>query len=635
MHRSLNSLTFALLAAACCNAVEEPPNVLFICIDDLRPELACYGETHMHTPNIDSLAATGRAFLNHFVQVPTCGASRFSMFTGQRPGDTSNEAFHALPVTEQSSPESFVHQLRRNGWYTASIGKVSHEPDGFTWLDEGDAMVDRARADFPEFKFSFDEIVMNHAQWGARNDPLFNYANGKTIEFGISPAYEAGASSDDSSLKDEAYPDALIAQYAIEKLREFSDDSKRFFLAVGFYRPHLPFAAPKAYLDLYPLASIPDPNPQAAPNKANPDTVQQSAEIDMYSHGYYHGDPGDHTDNTYRKRLYQHYCASVSYIDAQVGKLLGELDALGMTDNTIVVLWGDHGFMLDDYDLLGKHTLFARALRTPLIIRAPTMGFRGAKAGAIVESLDIYPTLVELCGLTPPASIDGSSLIPLLVNPAAVGKDWAYSKYNGNLETVRSEGWRLIAESGSNADLYNLSATLYEQTDVFSQYPSTGNYYLNALPVQAQRSQNGRYINWAQTRFPASDIAAGLADIGMDPDADELPNIIEYLRGSHPRYADTLNSQTRSWVEIIDTGSGPAHYGMYATIVSPSAEEALLTFEQSQNLNNWQAGRLVYYDEYAFPNGRHEYIYRTAEPLGESEAALYIRESVEQYPPAN
>src|SRR5687767_6068875 len=221
-------------------------NVLFIAVDDLRPELRCYGATHMITPNIDRLANSGRLFRRHYVAVPTCGASRYALLTGKRPTtgpDTQNEAFAQLPGTEGATPESFAHLFRRNGWRTVSLGKVSHEPDGFVWNtssalggdDRGRTFVTR-----PEMPFSWSEILFNPEKWGARNNPLFNYVNGTGRISGTSPAYEIG-----TNRVDEDYLDGQIAQAAIAKLREFKQDGTRFMMAAGFFRPHLPFNAPK------------------------------------------------------------------------------------------------------------------------------------------------------------------------------------------------------------------------------------------------------------------------------------------------------------------------------------------------------------------------------------------------------
>ncbi|MEX1048438.1 MAG: sulfatase-like hydrolase/transferase, partial [Akkermansiaceae bacterium] len=337
-----------------------PPNVLFIAVDDLRPELGCYGASHMVTPHMDSLARQGRAFLNHYVAVPTCGASRYSMLTGLRPttGKTlKNDSFDLMPTRLPTQPESWPDLLRRNGWHTVSLGKVSHEPDGYRWDFPSVYDIGRSSATFPDMRFSWNEILYDHDKWGAQRYPLFAYADGTGRVAGTTPAWEIGTDAQGNSLPDEAYPDGQMAQAAIDKLREFSQDGTRFCLAVGFFKPHLPFNAPKAYWDLYNPANLPAPSPLAKPVGANPATTTNSGEINGY------------TARNDRAKLRHAYFACVSYIDAQVGKVLAELDTLGLANNTVVVLWGDHGWRLDDYGTIGKHSLLERALEAPLIIR--------------------------------------------------------------------------------------------------------------------------------------------------------------------------------------------------------------------------------------------------------------------------
>jgi arylsulfatase A-like enzyme len=442
-----------------------PPNVLFIAVDDLRPELGCYGASHMVTPHMDSLARQGRAFLNHYVAVPTCGASRYSMLTGLRPttGKTiNNDSFDLMPTSLPAQPESWPDLLRRNGWHTVSLGKVSHEPDGYRWDFPSVYDIGRSSASFPDMRFSWNEILYDHGKWGAQRYPLFAYADGTGRVAGATPAWEIGTDAQGNSLPDDAYPDGQMAQAAIDKLREFSQDGTRFCLALGFFKPHLPFNAPKAYWDLYNPATLPAPRPPANPVGANPATTTHSGEINGYTAG------------SDRAKLRQGYFACVSYIDAQIGKVLAELDTLGLADNTVVVLWGDHGWRLDDYGTLGKHSLLERALEAPLIIRPPATlrpaAFAGIPAAGIVETIDIYPTLAELCGLTSPAAAAGSSLLPMLRNPLATVKNHALSRY-GSLTTIRTKDWRLINTHG-DYDLYDLSSFRYELEDVSAAHPT-------------------------------------------------------------------------------------------------------------------------------------------------------------------
>jgi arylsulfatase A-like enzyme len=507
-----------LCASATANLAAAPPNVLFIAVDDLRPELRCYGESHMVTPHIDALANQGRLFRNHYVAVPTCGASRYALMTGLRPTTATdgNNAFESqMPSSLPVQPESWADLLRRNGWHTVSLGKVSHEPDGFRWNSPSNNYdIGRSSVTVADMRFSWNEILYDHDKWGAQRYPLFAYADGTGRVANVSPAWEIGVDGSGRSLPDEAYPDGQMAQAAIGKLREFADDGTRFCLAVGFFKPHLPFNAPKAYWDLYNPATLPGASPAALPTGANSTTTANSSEINQYTAG------------SDRAKLRHAYFACVSYIDAQVGKLLAELDTLGLADNTIVVLWGDHGWRLDDYGRIGKHTVLERALESPLIIRPPASlrpeVFAGVPAEGVVETIDIYPTLAELCGLTPPSSAVGSSLVPMLRNPFAPGKNHAFSIYN-SMTTIRTPGWRLIDTNGDK-DLYNLSTFRYEVADVSASNPSVVSALSANLSVQGTRPGTS-YTTWAGGN-PL------LADPDGDGDGDGLTNRIEYAAGT-------------------------------------------------------------------------------------------------------
>ena len=297
-------------------------------------------------------------------------------------------------------------------------------------------------------RFSWNEIIYDHDKWGAQRYPLFAYADGTGRVKVTTPAYEIGVDDQGHSLPDEAYPDGQMAKAAIEKLREFADDGTRFCLALGFYKPHLPFNAPKAYCDLYNPATLPAASPAGTPTGANPATTTNSGEINSY------------TDRDDRDLLRHAYFACVSYTDAQVGKVLAELDALGLADNTIVVLWGDHGWCLDDYGLIGKHKVLERSLESPLIIRPPRrppprgLRRRPGRGRGRNRSTSTRPS-PNSAGSRPPASAVGTSLVPMLRNPFAPGKNHAYSRW-GSLTTVRTSDWRLINTSG-DYDLYDLS----------------------------------------------------------------------------------------------------------------------------------------------------------------------------------
>ncbi len=459
--------SLCLLGLVSCGSEqpEGPYNVLLITIDDLRTELDEVSGTKVITPSIDRLSAEGRAFRRQFVQVPTCGASRYAMLTGVRPEPgvgRTNEAFVALmPREEQERPESFVHLFRRSGYYTAAIGKVSHYPDGRILTQRGDG---DGRAEMP---FSWDEFGTPAGKWGTAWNAFFGYSDGtnRNQRQGQLPAFEM------ADVSDTSYVDGLIAEAAVEKLRELQDE--RFLLAVGFMKPHLPFVAPKRYWDLYDRAEIGiSPNPDA-PVGVSASSLHESTEMfGNYGHPVPEGGAGKRIDDEYARTLRHAYFAATSYVDAQVGKVLDELHRLGLADNTIVVVWGDHGWHLGDHTIWGKHSTFERALRSALIIRVPGMSLPGVPTDGLVETVDLYPTLASLAGLTPPADLTGTSLVPLLEDPEHPGKDGAFG-YFANRRTLRTHRYRLTRydEGDPRIELFDHLTDPYETTNVAASYP--------------------------------------------------------------------------------------------------------------------------------------------------------------------
>lgn len=454
---------------------QTPPNILFIAIDDLRPQLGAYGYPQMITPNLDRLADDGRLFLHHYTQVPTCGASRYALLTGRRPRGPehlSNDVFkNLLSREEQERPESVAHLFRRNGYYTAAIGKISHYPDGrlYTYLGEGDGAL--------EMPFSWDETWGPVGKWRTAWNAFFGYADGsnRNMERGGYPAYESAA------VADTAYPDGVIAEQAIATLQKMKDQP--FFLAVGFFKPHLPFTAPQKYWDLYDRSEI-----ELSANPERPDGVADAAlhnSGEMFGN-YAHpekGGLGIRIDDEQAGTLRHAYFASTSYVDAQVGKVLDELDRLGLRESTVVVVWGDHGWHLGDHTLWGKHSTFERALRSTLIIQAPEMNERGLPTNSIVESVDLYPTLADLAGLVPPDSLDGVSLRPLLQDPAASVKDAAYGYWHGR-QTLRTDRYRITRFADGDVVLFDHDTDPLETANIAAQLPDTVSALTNQMAWQ-------------------------------------------------------------------------------------------------------------------------------------------------------
>jgi arylsulfatase A-like enzyme len=423
------------------------PNVLLICVDDLRPELGCYGKTYMKTPHLDRLAEEGCIFTRHFIQAPSCGPSRYSLLTGLRPrneaqlnNDYMEKNFYKRP--EADLPETFIHHFRRNGYFTVGIGKISHTPDGKV----------RGKEPARELPHSWDEMLCDTGKWGGGFDAFFAYADGESrasLNHQVPPLECA-------DVPDEGYPDGLNARLAVQKLQEFSRKNKPFFLAVGFFKPHLPFNSPKKYWDLYKREEVSlSPNP-GLPYNTSLDLLHQSGEFfNNYRKGKEKGGIGIRISNDYAREIRHAYFAAVSYVDAQIGKVLSALKDPGLDKNTIVVVWGDHGWHLGDHTIWGKHSPFERSTNSPLIIRIPDLKHPGARTDALVETLDIYPTLCDLAELSPPPDLDGKSLKSILDSPDLSGKSAVYS-YWYNLISMRTDRYRLIAHKVEGEILYTL-----------------------------------------------------------------------------------------------------------------------------------------------------------------------------------
>ncbi len=465
--KSLKQLLAALAIVAAlvwgdAPAAAERPNVLFIAVDDLRPELGAYSEDHMVTPHMDRLASEGRAFERHYVQAPSCGPSRYALLTGMHPTPAhpvsyANTAFRLYE--ESVGPLSLQQHFRDHGYHTTLIGKISHTPDG---RRGGQDVRENREANEPEAP-GWDVMDTPTGQWNDAWSAFFAYAFGETRTPGESPPVEA------ADVQDRGYPDAYLADAAIEHLvRRYASDEP-FFLAVGFYKPHLPFNAPKKYWDLYDRDAI------------------DISDVDPYVRtggeffGNYGHEASDTEDPAYVRELRHGYYASTSYVDAQIGRVLEAVDNLGMNENTIIVLWSDHGYHLGELGYWGKHTLHEHSLRVPFIIRAPDMPQPGAFTRALTATVDIYPTLAELCGLPLPDHLEGVSMAPLVEDPSAETVDRVYGGWSqGAQHTVRTDRWRLIENNGE-ARLYDHDTDPGEREDVAEERPEVVERLLEKL----------------------------------------------------------------------------------------------------------------------------------------------------------
>jgi iduronate 2-sulfatase len=378
------------------------PNILFIPIDDLRPQLNCYGHPQMITPHIDRLAAAGTLFERPYCQVPVCGATRASLLTGARPARDRFIEFDTWVDQDLPGARTLPQHFREHGYVTLSDGKVFHH-----WPD----CAERSWSETP---------------WMPPHGPDKSWRNYLLDESRAVAAENDGAGPpwECADVPDNAYFDGQTTDRAIADLRRLARVQQPFFLAAGLLKPHLPFNAPQRYWELYDHDQIDLADNPFAPHGAPPEALHNFGELRQYFHVPREGPIPDDM----ARMLVHGYYAATSYTDAQVGRLLDALDVLNLRQNTIVVLWGDHGWQLGEHGLWCKHCNFNTSLCAPLIVSAPDM-CPGQRAAGLVEFLDIYPTLCELCGLPLPEHCAGRSFVPLLDNPGTPGKAAVFSRY--------------------------------------------------------------------------------------------------------------------------------------------------------------------------------------------------------------
>ena len=420
------AFTTGLLTKLQANA-DSQYNVLFIVVDDLRPLLGCYGHSEIHSPNIDRLTERGTLFNRADCQFPVCNPSRASVLTGLRPDTTGVQDnptdFREVLPGVVTLPQHF----KDHGYHTRSVGKIAH--GDAAWKDE--------------------------LSWSA---PIWREP-WRYIDKTKSPSWQA------LDVDDDDLADGRIANAAVEVLTEIKD--QQFFLAVGFNKPHLPFYAPSKYFDLYTTQDFKlpiDSNlPRNAPGIAsNPKGMKAYQDISNY--------PPFSDEKTLELTLA--YAANVSYIDALVGRVLDQLDALNLTENTVIVFWGDHGFHLGEHGLWRKNTLFEDSVRSPLIVSVPGQTHTDVVTDALVELVDIYPTLCDVCQLPIPSELEGISMLPVIEDPTLLWKTAVFSQLTrGAIEgrSMRTERYR-YTEWGENAsrgvELYDYDAAPNETVNI-------------------------------------------------------------------------------------------------------------------------------------------------------------------------
>lgn len=445
------SFLFVLLVMSSAWQVKsQEKNILLICIDDLRPELGSFGASYISSPHIDSLARNGRQFSNHFVNAPSCGPSRYTLLTGMYGPGRNNALFQRAERIRESRDKvkpSMPEWFRNHGYTTVSVGKVSHHPGGLGGEDWNDP-------DIIEMPNAWDRSFMPVAEWQHPRGAMHGLAHGEIREGqGTMDVFQSVEGAD------SIYPDGHIVNEALRQLEELTSAKKKpFFLAVGIIRPHLPFGAPKKYMEAYKNVNLP---PIAHPTKPE-GTTTWHAWGEFMQYNRWGKDP--RTDKVFADEVRRHYAACVSYADEQVGRLLRRLKETGADKNTIIVLWGDHGWNLGEHNIWGKHNLFEEALRSPLIISYPSLVKPGKRANGVVETIDIFPTLCDLANISVPNYTKGVSLLPMLEKPETPGH--SAIAYWGDAKALRNQRYRLIAHENGAVELYDHTSPEKENSNI-------------------------------------------------------------------------------------------------------------------------------------------------------------------------
>ncbi len=400
-------------------------NVLFVAVDDLRPLLGCYGDKTVRSPNIDRLAARGLVFNRAYCQQAVCSPSRSSLMTGRRPDTT--RVYDLETHFRKALPDvvTLPQHFKNHGYHTQAFGKIYHggfdDPPSWSVPTQGP----RKPGNGPEGLKLLRRLREEARKEGKDLSKRQNQPRGYPWEA--------------PNVPDGELADGSLADQAVEALRQLNGN-KPFFLAVGFLKPHLPFVAPKKYWDLYSADQFRPPDHYEPPKGAPKYALSNWGELRAY-----YGMPrsGPLSEDQAIKMIHG-YHAATSYMDAQLGRVLDEIERLGLREKTVVILWGDHGWHLGDLGMWCKHTNYEVAVRSPLICSVPGMKAPGHSTDALVEFVDIYPSLAEICGLPTPVGVEGTSFVPLLSDPRRPWKKAAFSQYPRGISGVgRAMGYSL------------------------------------------------------------------------------------------------------------------------------------------------------------------------------------------------
>lgn len=478
------------------------PNILFIAVDDLKPIMGCYGNKLIKTPNIDRLARMGTLFSNNYCQQSVCGPTRASLMTGMRPDHT--KVWDLKTQMRDINPDiiTLPQYLISQGYNTVGTGKIFHPSSAIKKIDPVSWNLPYMEPEPSDYANGLGKPANGQYQ-KPENKAMFLVKKERVQRDNDDemPTSIKGPSTENHDVPDHAYDDGVITIKAKAQMVKMHKDDKPFFLAVGYHKPHLPFVAPKKYWDLYNRADMPLASFQEHASNAPEIAYHKSGELRNYTDipaFAMFNEAGNYIRLKTEKQLelIHGYYAAVSYLDAQVGILLNTLDSLGTLSNTIIVLWGDHGWHLGDHDLWEKHTNLEQATRAPLIIAAP--GMKPGPTTSLSEHLDIFPTICDLAAVPVPAHLQGKSLKPVMLNKKAAVNAFAMSQYPRRISKEEMK---------------------------------KKNYTTNAMMGYSMRTDKYRYTIWmndftSSTPFSESKVyAAELYDFGADP--EEKRNVID------------------------------------------------------------------------------------------------------------
>lgn len=555
MRSFLFTIVSLILVSSGQAAVPSRPNVLFIAIDDLRPALGCYGDVHARTPHLDRLAARSLRLDRAYCNQAVCAPSRNALMTGLRPQTLG--IYDLSTNFRDARPEAvtLAQHFRSQGYQTTAVGKILHTGHGnhddlASWSEKPF----HPKADY----YALEENRPSTAEGGSRGAGVF------------------GAATEGADVPDDTYADGITAAESVKRLAALKSAGRPFFLATGFRCPHLPFVAPKKYWDGIDADKLPlsetDALPEGSPAFAGPSTdeIRKYKQIPQV---------GQTMDAELKRRLIHGYYAATSYVDACVGRVLEALDASGLADSTIVVVWGDHGYHLGDHGSWGKHTNFETAARIPLMIAMP--GRKGAATSALVETVDIYPTLAALAGLPAPQGLDGKSFVTLMDDPGSKFRDHVTHVYPRNQllgRAVRDDRYRLVewnkiggAPEKAVYELFDYEADPQEHRNLAAERPEVLGRLKSLLAAQPEpRPQIKAMPKSAPDAAPAAAAAGEMTREemfkGKDKNGDGKLTREEFLRNQRdPKEApkrfdrfDTDGDGVLSLEEFVKAGAAGA-----------------------------------------------------------------------------